>query len=85
MTENSSQPEFRIGTSALRIICFSCPRHNELATIAGPRKVVGFRRPHPEKQDISGLGRKSRVTPPLAESSAADRTVGGERVYTLRV
>src|SRR5712692_9550964 len=36
MTPSSLEPEFPIWISGLCIVRFSCPRHNELATIAGP-------------------------------------------------
>jgi hypothetical protein len=38
-----------------------------------------------QEADLSRLGRKLWVNPSLAESSRADRTVGGELVYTVKV
>src|SRR5207245_4270336 len=39
MTPSSLEPDFPIGISGLCILRFSCPRHNELATRAGPSGI----------------------------------------------
>src|ERR1700676_3427071 len=40
-----SKPEFPIGTSGSRSINFSCLRHNEFATRAGPTRIQLWKRP----------------------------------------